>query len=50
MPSRQGHVRIASPQVKAMIEGRAQGNGRKRRIAVDTLGLLLTVLITAAGV
>src|SRR5207302_11390762 len=25
-------------------------NGRKRHIAVDTIGLLLTVLITAAGV
>jgi transposase len=49
MPSRQGHVRIASPQVKAMIESRAQDNGRKRHIAVDVTGLLLTVLITAAG-
>ena len=29
---------------------RAQDNGRKRHIAVDTIGLLLTVLITAAGV
>ncbi len=25
-------------------------NGRKRHIAVDTIGLLLTVLITAAGI
>ena len=25
-------------------------NGRKRHIAVDTIGLLLTVLVTAAGV
>ena len=33
-----------------MIESRAQDNGRKRHIAVDTIGLLLTVLITAAGV
>jgi len=29
---------------------RAQDNGRKRHIAVDTIGMLLTVLITAAGV
>ncbi|MGN5380915.1 transposase [Streptomyces lasalocidi] len=29
---------------------RAQDNGRKRHIAVDTLGLLLTVLVTAASV
>jgi transposase len=29
---------------------RAQDNGRKRHIAVDTIGLLLTVLVTAAGV
>ena len=29
---------------------RAQDNGRKRHIAVDTIGLLLTVLITTAGV
>ena len=50
MPSRQGHVHITSPQVKAMIESRAQDNGRKRHIAVDTIGLLLTVLITAVGV
>jgi transposase len=28
---------------------RAQDNGRKRHIAVDTIGLLLTVLVTAAG-
>ena len=33
-----------------MIEKRAQDNGRKRHIAVDTIGLLLTVLITAASV
>ena len=33
-----------------MIESRAQDNGRKRHIAVDTIGLLLTVLVTAAGV
>jgi len=33
-----------------MIESRAQDNGRKRHIAVDTIGLLLTVLITAASV
>ena len=33
-----------------MIESRAQDNGRKRHIAVDMIGLLLTVLITAAGV
>ena len=50
MPSRQGHVHIATPQVKAMIVSRAQDNGRKRHIAVDTIGLLLTVLVTAAGV
>jgi transposase len=50
MPSRQGHVHIASQQVKAMIESRAQDNGRKRHIAVDTTGLLLTVLVTAASV
>ena len=29
---------------------RAQDNGRKRHIAADTIGLLLTVLITAAGI
>jgi len=50
MPSRQGHVHITSPQVKAMIESRAQDNGRKRHIAVDVMGLLLTVLVTAASV
>ena len=50
MPSRQGHVHIASPQVKAMIESRAQDNGSKRHIAVDVTGLLLTVLVTAASV
>ena len=50
MPSRQGHVHITSPQVKAMIESRAQDNGSKRHIAVDVLGLLLTVLVTAASV
>ena len=33
-----------------MIESRAQDNGRKRHIAVDTIGLLLTVPITAASV
>ena len=31
-----------------MTESRAQDNARKRHIAVDTIGLLLTVLITAA--
>jgi transposase len=50
LPSRQGHVHIASSQVKAMTKSRAQDNGRKRHIAVDTTGMLLTVLITAAGV
>jgi transposase len=50
MPSRQGHVRIAPPQVKAMIESRAQDNRRKRHIAVDAMGLLLAVVITAASV
>jgi transposase len=50
MPPRQGHVHIASPQVKAMIEGRAQDKSRKRHIAVDVIGLLLTVLVTAASV
>lgn len=29
---------------------RAQGNGTRRHLAVDTLGLLLTVLVTAASV
>lgn len=29
---------------------RAQDNGRKRSIVVDTLGLLLAVLVTAPGV
>ena len=29
---------------------RARDNGRKRHIAVDTIGLLLTVLITAASI
>jgi putative transposase len=29
---------------------RAQGNGTKRHLAVDVLGLLLTVLVTAASV
>jgi transposase len=50
MPSRQGHVHITSSQVKAMIKSRAQDNGRKRHIAVDATGLLLTVLVTAASV
>ncbi len=50
MPSRQGHVHITSPQVKAMIERRAQDNCRKRHIAVDSMGLLLAVVITAASV
>jgi hypothetical protein len=48
MPSRQGHVHITSPQVKAMIESRAQDKGRKRHIAVDVIGLLLTVLSSSA--
>jgi transposase len=41
-----------STQVMHVTDGhmRAQDNGRKRHIAVDTIGLLLTVLITAAGV
>ena len=43
-------VLIVFPPVKAMIESRAKDNGRKRHIAVDTIGLLLTVLVTAAGV
>jgi len=50
MPTRQGHVHIVSSQVKAMIESRAQDNGSKRHIAVDVIGLLLTVLVTAASV
>ncbi len=50
MPSRQGHVHIASPQVKAMIESSAQDNGRKRHIAVDSHRALLAVVITAASV
>jgi len=29
---------------------RERGNGRKRHIVVDTLGLLLTVMVTAASV
>ena len=33
-----------------MIEGRAKDNGRKRHIAVDAMGLLLAVVITAACV
>jgi transposase len=33
-----------------MIERRAQDNGRKRHIAVDTTGLLLEVLVTPASV
>lgn len=39
-------------QVMHVMNGnlRAQDNGRKRHIAVDTIGLLLTVLVTAAGV
>jgi len=39
-------------QVMHVMDGnlRAQDNGRKRHIAVDTIGLLLTVLITAASV
>ncbi len=40
----------ASLQVKDMIESRAQDNGRKRHIAVDAMGLLLAVVITAASV
>jgi transposase len=47
---RQGHVYIASSQVKAIIESQAQDYCRKRHIAVDVLGLLLTVLVTAASV
>ena len=41
-----------SAQVMHVMDGnlRAQDNGRKRHIAVDTIGLLLTVLITAAGI
>src|SRR6266576_6049029 len=41
-----------STQVMHVMDGnlRAQDNGRKRHIAVDTIGLLLTVLVTAAGV
>ena len=41
-------VLIASPQVKVMTESRSQDNGRKRHIAVDAIGLLLAVVITAA--
>jgi hypothetical protein len=33
-----------------MIISPAQDNGRKRHIAVDTLGLILAVLVTAASV
>jgi len=33
-----------------MIVSPAQDNGRKRHIAVDTLGLLLAVVVTAASV
>ena len=33
-----------------MIISSAQDNGRKRHIAVDTLGLVLTVIVTAASV
>jgi len=40
-----------STQVMHVMDGnlRAQDNGRKRHIAVDTLGLLLAVLVTAAS-
>jgi transposase len=43
-------VLAVSPLVRVMIESRAQDNGRKRHIAVDAIGLPLTVLITAAAV
>ncbi|MGH3224047.1 MAG: transposase [Streptosporangiaceae bacterium] len=43
-------VLVVSPQVRAIIESLAQDNGRKRHIAVDAIGLLLAVLVTAAGV
>jgi len=33
-----------------MIKNRAQDNGRKRHIAVDTAGLLLAVVVTAASI
>jgi putative transposase len=41
-----------STQVMHVMDGnlRAKDNGRKRHIAVDTTGLLLTVLVTAASV
>jgi transposase len=48
--SRHGHVLDEAAQVNIMIRGEAQDNGSKRHIAVDTIGLLLTVLITAASV
>ena len=50
---------IDSQSVKAAEDGRQESrgydagkkiNGRKRHIAVDTIGLLLTVLVTAAGI
>ena len=50
MPSRPGHVHIASSQFKAMIESRAQDNGRARHLAVDTDGWLLALVVTAASV
>jgi transposase len=37
-------------QLRALPIVRAQDNGRKRHIGVDTLGLLLTVMVTAASV
>jgi hypothetical protein len=43
-------VHIASQQVTAMIKNRAQDNARKRHLAVDTLGLILAIVITAASV
>jgi hypothetical protein len=40
----------ANPHVTALEDRSAQDKGRKRHIAVDTLGLLISVLVTAASV
>ena len=47
---RQRHVAHTNPQVTDLLPPPAPENGRKRHIVVDTLGLLLLVTVTTAGV
>ena len=49
IPSRSGPPRRSAKASRGYDAGK-KVNGRKRHIAVNTIGLLLTVLITAAGV